>query len=207
MQEQYFNGIRFTIGPGRKYFSNSAIRPKSMHQYVWSYYNGPVPKGYDVHHIDGNRYNNDITNLQLLKREEHRKIHSKMLTEEEREWRRNNFNTKARPKAIEWHKSEAGKAWHKEHAKKMAIRNRVDVRCICQQCGKEFITTNINGLTRKFCSGACSQKYRRDNGLNAIERTCAVCGKTFIADRYGKTQTCGKSCARKYGNILKQEGN
>lgn len=193
MQEQYFNGIRFTIGPGRRYFSNSNVKPRSMHCYVWSYYNGEIPKGYEVHHKDLNRYNNDISNLELLEKHEHKKLHGRILTEEQREWRRNNINEKARPKAIEWHKSQEGKEWHKKHAKTLH-QKEIKVRCICKQCGKEFITVNNKGVTKKFCSGACTQKYRRDNGLNNVERICVICGKPFIADKYGHKQTCGKSC-------------
>lgn len=196
MQEQYFNGIRFTIGPGRKYFSNSNVKPRSMHCYVWSYYNGEIPKGYEVHHKDLNRYNNDISNLELLEKHEHKKLHGQMLTDEQREWRRNNINEKARPKAIEWHKSQEGKEWHKEQVK-IRKENRRIVKGTCLQCGKEIYGYNNQGHTKKFCSGACSQKYRRDNGLNDVERICVICGKPFIADKYGHKQTCGKSCGNK----------
>ena len=34
-----------------------------------------IPKGMQVHHIDHNKNNNDINNLQLLSRREHNKIH------------------------------------------------------------------------------------------------------------------------------------
>ena len=51
---------------------------------------------------------------------------------------------------------------------------------------------------KKFCSGACSQKYRRENGLNNTTRTCVVCGKGFITDKYGKAITCSRSCANRY---------
>lgn len=34
-------------------------------------------KGYEVHHIDRNRDNNDISNLQLLTTSEHQKLHAK----------------------------------------------------------------------------------------------------------------------------------
>jgi len=46
----------------------------------WIKHFGPIPvdeKGrtYDIHHIDGNRNNNDISNLIAVSLEEHRKIH------------------------------------------------------------------------------------------------------------------------------------
>lgn len=193
MQEQYFNGIRFTIGPGRKYFSNSNVKPKSMHQYVWSFYNGEIPKGYEVHHKDLNRYNNDISNLELLEKHKHKKLHGILLTDEQREWRRNNINENARPKAVEWHKSEKGRKWHSEHAKQM-LKKRPPVHNICVQCGKEFTSPQ---KPKKFCSGACAQKYRRDNGLNNIEAVCVICGKKFLTDKYSQNITCGKSCGTK----------
>lgn len=47
---------------------------------IWSSHYGPIPKdekgrSYDIHHIDGNRNNNDITNLKAVSLEEHWKIH------------------------------------------------------------------------------------------------------------------------------------
>lgn len=36
-----------------------------------------LSKKYDVHHIDGNRTNNDVANLQILTRSEHSKLHQK----------------------------------------------------------------------------------------------------------------------------------
>jgi len=202
MQEQYFNGIRFTIGSGRKYFSNSGVTPRYMHRYVWEFYNGEIPKGYDIHHKDGNRYNNDISNLECIDTVEHKRLHGRNLTEEEREWRRNNINQNARPKAVEWHKSEEGRKWHREHGKEVA-KNWNKVTSICQQCGKQFTTKNNRNCTRKFCSGACSQKYRRQNGLNNIETICEICGKTFITDKYRPSRTCGRSCGNK---LAWQEG-
>ena len=194
MQEQWFNGIRFTIGPGRKYFSNSNVTPRSMHQYVWSYYNGSIPKGYDIHHKDHNRYNNDISNLECIESTEHKRLQGRELTEEQREWRRKNLAEKARPKAGEWHKSEEGRKWHSEHGKESA-KHWKPILNVCKQCGVEFET---KGKPRKFCSGACNQKYRRDNGLNNIEAICCICGKKFMTDKYSPTKTCSKSCGVTY---------
>ena len=47
----------------------------SMHRFVWQYFSGEIPEGYDVHHRDLNQYNNDISNLELVTKEEHKKIH------------------------------------------------------------------------------------------------------------------------------------
>lgn len=43
----------------------------SLHHYVWEKYNGPRPKGYDIHHRDGNKRNNDISNLECITHSEH----------------------------------------------------------------------------------------------------------------------------------------
>lgn len=37
-----------------------------VHQLVWVYFKGPVPRGYEIDHIDNNKLNNSIENLQLL---------------------------------------------------------------------------------------------------------------------------------------------
>lgn len=43
---------------------------------IWEKYNNKkIPKGYDIHHIDGNRNNNDIKNLVCVSLQEHLGIH------------------------------------------------------------------------------------------------------------------------------------
>jgi hypothetical protein len=42
---------------------------------IWEDHYEKIPKGHHIHHIDGNPYNNDISNLQCLSAEEHSKIH------------------------------------------------------------------------------------------------------------------------------------
>lgn len=42
---------------------------------IWESVYGPIPKGYEIHHKDGNRNNNDLSNLQCVSTEEHYKIH------------------------------------------------------------------------------------------------------------------------------------
>lgn len=54
----------------------------SNYRKIWSDHYGPIPfdeKGitYDIHHIDGNRKNNDITNLIAVSIKEHFEIHFK----------------------------------------------------------------------------------------------------------------------------------
>jgi hypothetical protein len=52
-------------------------RQISEHAKVFEdFYGIPVPKGYIIHHIDGDHFNNDINNLQLVTRAEHSRIHN-----------------------------------------------------------------------------------------------------------------------------------
>lgn len=50
----------------------------ALHKYelIWmAHHKRPIPDGYVIHHIDFNKDNNSIENLQLLTEEEHRKLH------------------------------------------------------------------------------------------------------------------------------------
>jgi hypothetical protein len=42
---------------------------------IWEKANGPIPDDYEIHHIDGNRSNNNLSNLMLVSIEEHLEIH------------------------------------------------------------------------------------------------------------------------------------
>lgn len=45
------------------------------HRNVWIKYNGPIPKDYIIHHINEDKTDNRIENLQLMSRSEHIKLH------------------------------------------------------------------------------------------------------------------------------------
>lgn len=48
---------------------------RMVHDLIWEKYNGPIPKGYQIHHIDHNPLNNHIENLQLVDTLTHKRIH------------------------------------------------------------------------------------------------------------------------------------
>lgn len=50
-------------------------RRTAEHRRVWRENHGPIPRGYHIHHIDGNHFNNDISNLQCVTAQEHYDIH------------------------------------------------------------------------------------------------------------------------------------
>ena len=75
---QFFDGKKFTRDDKTGYYLCSTgdennVR-KRMHVYVWEYFNGPISKGYHIHHIDGDKSNNDIQNLQMLSATEHERL-------------------------------------------------------------------------------------------------------------------------------------
>lgn len=48
-----------------------------VHRLVWELEKGPIPAGYIIHHINGNRLDNRIENLACITQKEHNKIHAK----------------------------------------------------------------------------------------------------------------------------------
>ena len=56
-----------------------------LHAEVWKFYNCSIPKGYTIHHVDKNRDNNQINNLQLLEKGKHFSLHSSNPTNKQRE--------------------------------------------------------------------------------------------------------------------------
>lgn len=52
--------------------SRSKIKQWLLHRYIYTQAHGNIPNGYDVDHIDFNPSNNNIENLQLVTRQQHR---------------------------------------------------------------------------------------------------------------------------------------
>lgn len=47
-----------------------------LHRAIYETFVGPIPKGYDVHHINHNPIDNRVENLELIKRSKHCKLHN-----------------------------------------------------------------------------------------------------------------------------------
>lgn len=45
------------------------------HRFIWRMHNGEIPLGSFIHHIDGDKSNNNIDNLVCVSREEHGILH------------------------------------------------------------------------------------------------------------------------------------
>lgn len=131
---------------------------KRLHVYIYEKYYGDIPKGYEIHHKDHNKDNNNIENLMLVSRKEHIEIHKKEQSKETKEKKRLNLKLNARPKASEWHKLNEGRNWHKEHYEKMKDKLHKHYIFNCLQCGVEFESTQIKS---KYCSNKCKSKYYR----------------------------------------------
>jgi hypothetical protein len=153
-----FNDIKFVKDKKTGYYlSSKAVRGdyrERLHVYVWKYHKGldSIPKGYVVHHIDENKDNNDITNLELMLLAAHMSLHNS-----------NNpqlANLKlAQEKAKEWHKSEEGRKWHKGQS--IYLHNRVYIK-ECAYCHKEF---EAKSNKAKYCHQNCKMKDYRLMGM------------------------------------------
>lgn len=137
-----------------------------LHRAVYEYYNGKIPVNMIVHHKDGNKQNNDIDNLVLMNNKDHSIMHSKNITEEQKQIRDKNWK-KANKFAAIWHKTNP-----KSHEVHVALGKKSWLKApkrkrICIQCGKEFTTRGYRNS--KFCSGQCKNDYRLGYSLLNIE--------------------------------------
>lgn len=197
-----YNGNRFTRDKKNGYYlsSRNLIDGKRvrLHRYIWIINNGEIPNGLDVHHKDENKDNNDITNLMLIPSSKHQKYHTNKEMLMHYEERKRKFIKYAHPAAAEWHGSEEGIAWHKEHWKN-SIGKYADktYKKTCVVCGAEYDAPLSCKNTGVYCSPKCKAKYRRDNKLDHIEKSCIVCGNKFLDSKYEDKKTCSKECRKK----------
>jgi transcriptional regulator with XRE-family HTH domain len=71
---QVWRGAKYTLRPNG-YFAATVDGRRYLHRDVWEFSFGPIPEGFDVHHIDEDKTNNDISNLALHDRAEHGRRH------------------------------------------------------------------------------------------------------------------------------------
>lgn len=72
---QIYDGKKFTLR-NTGYYSLTTGERCLMHRYVWEKEKGKIPKGWDIHHINGNKADNSIENLECLPKAEHTRRYS-----------------------------------------------------------------------------------------------------------------------------------
>lgn len=191
-------GIGYFLGNLK---TENGRKPIRAHQYVWIKHNGEIPKGFHVHHLDGNPANNDISNLALMSNSAHSSHHASQHSEQYRE----QMETYVRPEAVKWHKSESGNEWHKKHYEDYARRIwNEKITKTCTVCGKEYQTVHAKANTSKYCSENCKSKARRMRGTDRETRYCVICGTEFTCSKYSRQKCCSnKECANESQRRIK----
>ena len=95
MSNKNKNGWYFTVN---LYDERNKCHTARIHTLVAKHFIGEIPKGYHVHHIDGNKQNNLVTNLKIVHPSEHRKETAKMFPQVKTGIIR--YNQYERPKTI-----------------------------------------------------------------------------------------------------------
>lgn len=175
-EEVVWNGKKYRRYPNakqsshRRYFSCAG---SFLHRDVWRHYNGEIPDGHHIHHKDGDPFNNEITNLECISSKDHFSLHSEERSERGKNPRQLDHLRTIRSKAVEWHKSEEGRAWHRQNAVKSLEKARKAVRFSrkqdivkkCDVCSKVFVTRNVRKI---LCSPACQSKKSKTKKRAAL---------------------------------------
>lgn len=175
-----FNGQKFRLHANGYYMTENWGRgtPSTLHRAIWSFHNGPIPEGFHVHHKDGDKFNNDISNLEAISRRDHLAHHAAEST-----WIKSPENIEQLKSinhlAKEWHASPEGLEWHKQHGKKTwGNRALSEVKCQEPDCEKTFMTPWPNRA--KYCSSACKERSRcRKNGKQLSPRRGPYKGEDY----------------------------
>ena len=75
METKFGNGNQRTDGYIQ--ITSGPYKGKLLHRLIYEEVYGSIPKGYAIHHIDGDKTNNNLDNLMILTKSNHHKLHMK----------------------------------------------------------------------------------------------------------------------------------
>lgn len=137
-----FNGRRYFFQRVHGYYKTSRQHGgRLLHRDVWEAAHGPIPAGWHVHHIDEDRGNNDLSNLQAVSPRDHKRIHGPTGTVLD------DGATRSLRRRAEW-----------------AQRQPRDV--VCVECGATYQST---GQRAKFCGRRCCRRHYARNAAAGVQ--------------------------------------
>jgi len=181
---------RFVIFKGHKYrlclpgpyyrAENWGHGETTLQRAKWKHHRGEIPDGFDVHHKNGDKTDNRMSNLELFERAAHQRMHT------QQRLARGELsppNALALQRAAEWHASSEGLAWHVENGKRV-WETREWHACECQECGRAFNSPYPSRA--KFCHLNCKMAALRRRRGKAVgtrpgrQRTAKLEGKRAL---------------------------
>lgn len=121
---------------------------KLLHRIFWEhFYNFEVPKGYEIHHKNGNKSDNCILNLQLVNQYEHRSAHKR---KENHPLYGRKHTLESRKKMSDALKGKNHPLYGKSHSLEQKLRmsksrNKTGIfrvsKCRCKECKNGFTWT------------------------------------------------------------------
>lgn len=121
----------------RRIYIPAIKKRKYAHILVWEKHNGPIPKGYEIHHINYDRLDNRIKNLSCMPQIEHSRLHSRSSKNDKGVWVRickvckvtkylnkvfYNYSNKG-------YFSSMCRSCNKEYMKQYRINKKADLKC------------------------------------------------------------------------------
>lgn len=151
--------------------------PVSLHRQIYEDHHGPIPKGKQIHHKDGNFLNNSIENLECLSAAEHRRAHP--ASEETREKFR--ANSERRQPLAKWRNEnpELAKETYRENGRNSKgienwrKNNPNEAHAMAQKAGKlsaearaeKGIDTSVNLKKWREDNPELAKEMSRQNGI------------------------------------------
>lgn len=188
-----YDGQTYYIQSTGRYFQNGNRKASErlLHRYIWTKHRGEIPEGYDIHHKNENWEDNSLSNLCIMPKGDHLRLHLSKRLKNPHYYRTRLRQLKvARESAKAWHSSEEGIKWHREHAKE-SLRLTPKKERTCIHCGHKWKTTYHHA---KFCCRSCSSCYYIMHKARKDERLCGHCGKKFLVPYMRKTRFCSPQC-------------
>ncbi len=202
-----FNDQKFRKDKRTGYYWSVKVPRKSLHLTIFEFHGNVRPNGYELHHIDFNKENNDILNIGCLKAKDHNKIHKEQMRKAGafgKNWNRAALD-KAREIKAEWIKTEGYKKYLKDTFFERSEKSKAGwekikkempmIEHVCEVCGDSFLKyLKHDKSKRNICSNRCRAQDRRDSGVDNVEKECIVCCNKFISNKNQKIKTCSTHC-------------